>query len=76
MVEESLESNFERARSLYYKLLPLTKACFIETNPVPVKEALKMMGLIKSSKVRLPLVGLKQENRKRLRDVLSAYGLI
>jgi 4-hydroxy-tetrahydrodipicolinate synthase len=63
------------AREIHFKMLPIVQALFIETNPVPVKEALAMMGL-PSGKLRLPLVALRPENREVLRDVLLQYGLI
>ena len=76
MVEEASNRNFDRARSLYYKLLPLSSAMFWETNPVPVKESLKMMGLIPTAKTRLPLVGLKEETREKIKTLLSTYNLL
>jgi 4-hydroxy-tetrahydrodipicolinate synthase len=50
-------------------------ALFIETNPVPVKEAMTMMGL-PSGKLRLPLVPLRPENREILRNTLLQFGLL
>ncbi|MFH0774982.1 MAG: 4-hydroxy-tetrahydrodipicolinate synthase [bacterium] len=76
MVEEANNRNFDRARSLYYKLLPLCEAMFWETNPVPVKESLKMMGIIESAKVRLPLVGLADVTREKIKTLLSTYNLL
>ncbi len=69
------EGNLQEAISLQYKLLPLCEAMFIETNPVPVKEALAMMGII-SPEVRLPLVPLIETNREKVRNVLRVYELI
>lgn len=63
------------AREIHFKILPVAQALFIETNPVPVKEALDMMGL-PSGKLRLPLVPLRPENRETLRNVLLQFGLI
>ncbi|MEN6373345.1 MAG: 4-hydroxy-tetrahydrodipicolinate synthase [Smithella sp.] len=63
------------AREIHFKMLPIVQALFIETNPVPVKEALAMMGL-PSGKLRLPLVALRSENREVLRNVLRRFGLI
>jgi 4-hydroxy-tetrahydrodipicolinate synthase len=56
-------------------MLPVVQALFIETNPIPVKEALTMMGL-PSGKLRLPLVALRPENHKILRNTLLQFGLI
>jgi 4-hydroxy-tetrahydrodipicolinate synthase len=71
-----LEGKFEESRKLYYKLLPLLHILFIETNPAPVKTALAMMGKIASDEVRLPLVGMSEANKERLRQVLDAQGLL
>jgi len=70
------DSKFDEARSLYYRLLPLCHALFYETNPVPVKTALAMMGRIDSEEVRLPLVPMSDANRDRLEAALKDYGLI
>src|SRR3989344_1149288 len=59
------EGQLEKARELHYKLLPLYKALFIETNPIPVKEAMGMMDLC-SSEVRLPLCPMSDANRAKL----------
>jgi len=75
MVKAYLEKNIEKAKELHYKLYPLCRAMFIETNPLPVKTALAKMGMIEKE-WRLPLVGMKEENEKKLEKVLSDYGLI
>ena len=62
-----------RAREVHYKLQPLCRSCFIETNPVPVKTALGMLGKFDPAP-RLPLVPLLPENREKLADALKAYG--
>lgn len=63
------------ARKLHFALLPLFRANFYETNPIPVKAALAMMGLIEET-YRLPLVPMRAENRERLARVLRAQGLL
>jgi 4-hydroxy-tetrahydrodipicolinate synthase len=63
------------ARRLHYKLEPLNKSMFIETNPVPVKTALAMMGKIREE-FRLPLCSMSDENRVKLKNSLINYGLI
>jgi 4-hydroxy-tetrahydrodipicolinate synthase len=63
------------ALEIHYKMLPVVKALFIETNPVPVKEALTMMGL-PAGKLRLPLVPLRPENREALRNTLVQFGFL
>ena len=58
------EGGYEEAREIHERLLPLSSAMFIDTNPVPVKAALAMMGLI-GTELRLPLVELSSANKKR-----------
>ena len=65
---------FEEARKKFYALLPLCRAMFYETNPIPIKAAMEMAGFC-SSEVRLPLVPLSDDNRKKLKDAVLAYGV-
>jgi len=65
----------ERARSLHYRILPLIDAVFCETNPIPVKAAVAMQGLV-SERIRLPLTPISDENRERLRVLLKEFGLL
>jgi 4-hydroxy-tetrahydrodipicolinate synthase len=67
--------NFDEARELHFKLEPLNKAMFLETNPVPVKTALSMMGKIEEE-FRLPLCPMSDENRENLMNSLINYGVI
>ena len=69
------KGDIEGARRLHYKLEPLNKAMFIETNPIPVKTALSMMGRIQEE-LRLPLCPMSVENKERLKKTLMDYGLI
>ncbi len=70
-----LEGKFDEARKLHFELLPLMQVNFIETNPIPVKAALAMMGMIQEV-YRLPMVPMKPENRAKLEKVLAAQGLL
>ncbi len=70
-----LEGKYGEARKLNARLLPLMQASFIETNPIPVKAALAMMGMIEEI-YRLPLVPMKPENRAKLEKALAAQGLL
>jgi 4-hydroxy-tetrahydrodipicolinate synthase len=70
-----LEGKLEAARQLHFNLLPLMQVNFIETNPIPVKAALAMMGMIEEV-YRLPMVPMKAENRTKLENVLAAQGLL
>ena len=74
MIEEFEKGNAEEAMEQHYKLLPLVKAMFIETNPVPVKTAMCMLGMIEPW-LRLPLCEMKPENVEKLRKVIRDYGL-
>jgi 4-hydroxy-tetrahydrodipicolinate synthase len=69
------DGKIEESRKIYYQLLPLVKAMFIETNPGPVKQALGMMGLVKPE-LRLPLCPMLPDNEEKLRQVLKECGLI
>lgn len=75
MVRSWEEGNIERARALFYKLLPLCKAMFIETNPIPVKTSLGMMGIVRED-MRLPMCPMSPQNRQKLEGALKEYGLI
>jgi 4-hydroxy-tetrahydrodipicolinate synthase len=70
-----LEGKYEEARHLHLRLLPLMQANFIETNPIPVKAALAMMGMIEEV-YRLPMVPMKPENRAKLEKVMAEQGLL
>ncbi len=65
----------EAALKLHYKLEPLHGPMFIETNPIPVKTALAMMGKI-TEEFRLPLCPMADANKEKLRKALKDYGLI
>jgi len=75
MITEFEKGNIEGARKIHYRLLPLIKAMFIETNPAPVKTAMELMGMI-GGKLRLPLCPMKEENIAKLKKALEEYGLL
>lgn len=75
MVSAALSGKWEQARSLHFKLAPLFRSLFLETNPIPVKEALALMGKT-SGELRLPLVPMAAENREKLRQAMKSYGLL
>ena len=75
MVREGLAGRLVVAREIHFRLLGLMNANFFETNPVPVKAALAMMGLI-AENYRLPLTPLSGENRLRLREQLAHLELV
>lgn len=75
MVSAALKGNYEEARTLHFKLTPLFSALFLETNPIPVKAALAMMGKM-SEEVRLPLTPLADEYRPKLQEALQQAGVL
>ena len=75
MVNLALDGDWDAARELHYKLLPLMDANFIESSPGPVKAALALMNLIEEN-FRLPLVPVEEKTRERLREVLTHLGLL
>ena len=75
MVRLCLKKNFPKALELHTKLSPLMQANFFEANPIPVKAALAMMGMIEEI-YRLPLVTIGATNRERLRAVLHELRLV
>ena len=74
LTHAALDGDWKRARELHWKLYPLARAVFIETNPIPIKEAMAMAGMI-APEFRLPLCRMADANRERLRAVLRQYGL-
>ncbi len=70
-----LDGKYNEARKLHYKLEPLNAAMFIETNPIPVKTALAMMGKIQEE-FRLPLCEMAPSNKEKLKKVLEDLKLI
>jgi len=75
LCEAALAGNYKKAGALHRKLFPLTKALFLETNPIPVKAALGMMGLCRPEP-RLPLTPLSDESRPALKKALKDGGLL
>jgi len=75
MCNSYLTGEVEKAREIHYDLLPIARAMFLETNPIPVKTALYFMGKIELE-LRLPLTRMKPENEKKLKEILSQKGLI
>jgi 4-hydroxy-tetrahydrodipicolinate synthase len=75
MVDAFAAGKLAEARKLHYKMSPLFAALFYETNPIPVKEALGMMGKC-SAELRLPLCPMAADTREKLSRALKDYGLI
>jgi 4-hydroxy-tetrahydrodipicolinate synthase len=76
MIEAALAGDLAQANSLHYKLFPLMQAMFYDSNPVPAKKSLELMGKIKSGLPRLPLAPMNEANVAKLQGVLNDYGLL
>ena len=72
MVKALLEGDWDRGRELHYELLPLFRALFVETNPIPVKTAASLLGLC-SDEMRLPLIPMNGENLRRLQETMDRF---
>ncbi len=70
-----MSGNIDEARNVFYRLLPLARMMFLDTNPIPVKAAMEMLGLC-GGELRLPLVPLPGDKRALLREALTDYGLL
>jgi 4-hydroxy-tetrahydrodipicolinate synthase len=75
LIASYLDGNVTHARELHHTLFNLCKILFVETNPIPVKTALALMGMI-SGELRLPLCEMSADNRKKLVRVLKQYKLL
>ena len=75
LTEFALNGDFEKAAAIHYRMLPLFKGIFIETNPIPIKAALAMKGMIKEA-YRLPMCEMKAENREKLRQILKDLKIV
>ena len=74
LVEAGLAGDFAKARELHYKYLALMEVNFVESNPIPVKAAMSLMGLVEPV-WRLPLVPPANDNLEKIEKVLKSLGL-
>ena len=75
LVGEFEKGNIKKAQELHYRLLPLIKAIFIETNPIPLKTAMGLLGMCEPD-LRLPMCAMSPENLEKLKKALKDYGLL
>jgi len=75
MVADFEKGNIAKAQQMHYALLPLIKAMFIETNPIPVKTAMGILGMC-SAELRLPMSSMLPENVEKLKIALKDCGLL
>ncbi|HLI45923.1 MAG TPA: dihydrodipicolinate synthase family protein, partial [Geobacterales bacterium] len=64
--------DFNKAQQIHYKLLPIFKAAFIETNPIPIKTMMNLVGM-KAGPCRLPLCNMQNHNLEKVKKVLALY---
>lgn len=76
MCESFFNGNIKKAYQIHHKYFKLTKALFLETNPIPVKYALKKMGLISEASLRLPLTEINNENKNKVEEELKNLKII
>jgi 4-hydroxy-tetrahydrodipicolinate synthase len=76
MIEAALAGDLAKANELHYKMFPLMQAMFYDSNPVPAKTTLELMGKIQSGAPRLPLCSMNDDNLAKLKATITAYGLI
>ena len=74
MMDAYFKGDHVRAEELHYEMFPLCRALFIETNPIPVKRAMKLLGFC-SDELRLPLCEMREANEKILIKAMKDYGL-
>lgn len=75
LTQAGLDGRWDEARRLHLELVPLFRALFVETNPIPVKAAMQLMGL-DTGELRLPMCEIGPANREKLLELLRRYKLI
>ncbi|MDD5097751.1 MAG: 4-hydroxy-tetrahydrodipicolinate synthase [Candidatus Omnitrophica bacterium] len=75
LVEAFARNDLKKAQALHFKLLPLVKAVFLETNPIPIKTAMGLLGMCEAD-LRLPMCSMSADNLGKLKKALQDYGLL
>ncbi|MFQ5850789.1 MAG: 4-hydroxy-tetrahydrodipicolinate synthase [Candidatus Binatia bacterium] len=75
LTQACFQGDWERGRKIQFELIPLIRSLFIETNPIPVKTALSLMGKCRRD-LRLPLTPMAESNLQRLKKAMTESGLI
>ncbi len=76
MVHLALDGDYKGAKEINDSLYEINKVLFVETNPIPIKAAMYMAGLLDSLEYRLPLVNPSEESMKKIRDVIKSYEIL
>jgi len=75
MINSYLKGDYKKAEELDRKLQILNRVLFLETNPIPIKKAMELAGIIKDGSLRLPLTELSEPNVQKLKEAMLRYGL-
>ncbi|MEI6831959.1 MAG: 4-hydroxy-tetrahydrodipicolinate synthase [Candidatus Omnitrophota bacterium] len=75
LVDAFARGDLKEAQALHFKLLPLIKAVFLETNPIPIKTAMGLLGMC-APDLRLPMCSMSADNLEKLKKALKDYGLL
>lgn len=75
MTSLALSGNWAEASKMQRDLLPMVKALFCETSPIPCKAAMSMMGMCRNE-LRLPLIPMQEANQQKLADIMRGWKLI
>ena len=75
LVHAALDGDYETAREMHYRLMPIFKGAFIETNPIPIKAAMAMKGMCQEV-YRAPMCEMQPENREKLREICEELGVL
>jgi len=76
LVHSALKGDFKRAKELNDMLYPINKVMFCESNPIPIKAAMYIAGLIDTLEYRLPLVAPSSENMRKIEEVMRDYTIV
>jgi len=76
LVAAAAAGDYRTARKIHYELLPLLDLLFVETNPIPIKTAMALVGAIRRDEMRLPLTPMTAANRTRLEAELRRAGVL
>ncbi|MDD5359417.1 MAG: 4-hydroxy-tetrahydrodipicolinate synthase [Sulfurovaceae bacterium] len=76
LIHLAMRGELDEARILNEELLPINKVLFCESNPIPIKAAMYIAGLIETLEYRLPLVAPSLENMKKIEEVMKNYNIV
>jgi len=76
LVDSALSGDFKRSKEINDSLYPINKVMFCESNPIPIKAAMYIAGLIETLEYRLPLVPPSSDNMKKIEDIMKNYKIV